>query len=311
MGPAYFLGVAGLTVFLAARQETIDKSEVVSEKSALLAPIGASFSLLSIYTLLKFGIDPTSVYSLIVTIFGALSISDIGVPLLRNVLPESFSSKRISIPKIIAGQLELEEPSLPLDGLTTLFIGFFCAVAYWLPTTMAQKFIVSNVIAWSIAMVSLGSISLGSYQTAAILLGGLFIYDCYFVFGTDVMMTVATKVEAPVKFIYPAPLSDIPREYPFSVLGLGDIVVPGLFVRFMNEIDGVLQPSRISYLNVSTVAYTVALLVCFIVNYMTNSGQPALFYLDPALIGSTLIAATINDQLREVWNFRLQDQDSK
>ena len=45
---------------------------------------------------------------------------------------------------------------------------------------------------------------------------------CSKVFGTDVMMTVATKVEAPVKFLYTAPPSDTPRSYPFSVLGLGD-----------------------------------------------------------------------------------------
>lgn len=36
------------------------------------------------------------------------------------------------------------------------------------------------------------------------------------------MMTVATKVEAPVKFLYTAPPSDTPKSYPFSVLGLGD-----------------------------------------------------------------------------------------
>jgi hypothetical protein len=42
-------------------------------------------------------------------------------------------------------------------------------------------------------MVSLGAISLGSFQTGAILLAGLFCYDIFWVFGTDVMMTVATK----------------------------------------------------------------------------------------------------------------------
>jgi hypothetical protein len=42
-------------------------------------------------------------------------------------------------------------------------------------------------------MVSLGAISLGSFQTGAILLAGLFCYDVFWVFGTDVMMTVATK----------------------------------------------------------------------------------------------------------------------
>ena len=107
-------------------------------------------------------------------------------------------------------------------------------------------------------MTSLGAISLGTFQTAAILLGGLFFYDIFWVFGTDVMMTVATKVEAPVKFLYtapPVPEGSPPRSYPFSVLGLGDVVIPGLFVRFMAKIDEVLQPSKISYFNAATAAY--------------------------------------------------------
>jgi len=114
------------------------------------------------------------------------------------------------------------------------------------------------VIAWALAMTSLGAISLGSFQTAAILLAGLFCYDIFWVFGTDVMMTVATKVEAPVKFLYTAPPpaeGAEMREYPFSVLGLGDIVIPGLFVRFMSKLDAALQPAKFSYFGAATAAY--------------------------------------------------------
>jgi minor histocompatibility antigen H13 len=53
----------------------------------------------------------------------------------------------------------------------------------------------TTAIAWALGMVSLGAISLGSFQTGAILLAGLFCYDIFWVFGTDVMMTVATKGE--------------------------------------------------------------------------------------------------------------------
>jgi minor histocompatibility antigen H13 len=71
------------------------------------------------------------------------------------------------------------------------------------------------------------------------------------------MMTVALKVEAPVKFIYPNPPTDDPTRYPFSVLGLGDVVIPGLFVRFMSKMDEALQPTNISYFSAATVAYAV------------------------------------------------------
>jgi len=39
-----------------------------------------------------------------------------------------------------------------------------------------NKFLLSNLIAWSIGMASLGVISLGSFQTGVILLAGLFFY---------------------------------------------------------------------------------------------------------------------------------------
>jgi minor histocompatibility antigen H13 len=162
------------------------------------------------------------------------------------------------------------------------------------------------VIAWALAMTSLGAISLGSFQTAVILLAGLFCYDIFWVFGTDVMMTVATKIEAPVKFLYTAPPpveGAEPRSYPFSVLGLGDVVIPGLFVRFMSKVDSVLEPQKFSYFGASTFAYGAGLLACFAVNEITHAGQPALLYLDPACIGSALAVGAANGQLNELWNF--------
>jgi len=32
---------------------------------------------------------------------------------------------------------------------------------------------------------------------------GLFVYDVFWVFGTDVMVSVATKFDAPIKLIFP------------------------------------------------------------------------------------------------------------
>eukprot|EP00607_Mallomonas_marina_P001761 CAMPEP_0182437834 /NCGR_PEP_ID=MMETSP1167-20130531/85313_1 /TAXON_ID=2988 /ORGANISM="Mallomonas Sp, Strain CCMP3275" /LENGTH=167 /DNA_ID=CAMNT_0024630889 /DNA_START=885 /DNA_END=1388 /DNA_ORIENTATION=- len=51
-------------------------------------------------------------------------------------------------------------------------------------------------------------------------------------------MTVATKVEAPVKFLFPAAPAEMAiRKYPFSVLGLGDIVVPGIMAGLARKFD--------------------------------------------------------------------------
>ena len=147
-------------------------------------------------------------------------------------------------------------------------------------------------------------------------------------------------MEAPVKFLYTSPPSDIPRSYPFSVLGLGDgkhnpllllfihyngymswrsllelflcctVVIPGLFVRLMSKADTILQPKNLSYFNVATCAYAVGLMACFGANEIYHNGQPALLYLDPSLIGSTLACAAVNNQVPLLWDFKEEADES-
>jgi minor histocompatibility antigen H13 len=87
-------------------------------------------------------------------------------------------------------------------------------------------------------MQAIGTVKVDSFAVACALLSGLFFYDIYWVFFSEVMMTVATKVDAPIKFLFPASLESMPtRPYPFSVLGLGDIVVPGVMAALARKID--------------------------------------------------------------------------
>ena len=62
----------------------------------------------------------------------------------------------------------------------------------------------NNLLASSLALKAIGSIRVESFAIACALLVGLFFYDVFWVFGTVVTMTVATKVEAPIKFLFPA-----------------------------------------------------------------------------------------------------------
>ena len=47
----------------------------------------------------------------------------------------------------------------------------------------------------------------------------------FWVFGTDVMVSVAKGLNAPIKILFPKALGVTP--VPVSMLGLGDIVIPG------------------------------------------------------------------------------------
>lgn len=56
----------------------------------------------------------------------------------------------------------------------------------------------------------------------------------------------------------------------------------------MYQADRALQPSNLSYFNVAVAAYAAGLAMCFTANEIFHNGQPALLYLDPSLVGSTL-----------------------
>ncbi|TVU50525.1 hypothetical protein EJB05_01899, partial [Eragrostis curvula] len=76
-------------------------------------------------------------------------------------------------------------------------------------------------------------LSLGSFKTGAVLLTGLFVYDIFWVF-IPVMVGVAKYFDTPIKLDYNLalhcyahillPTADVAR--PFSMLGVGDIVIP-------------------------------------------------------------------------------------
>ena len=104
----------------------------------------------------------------------------------------------------------------------------------------------NNLAACLIAADILQLVGLRSFRAAALLLVGLLIYDVTWVFasphfspgGENVMLTVATsdQIVGPTRLLFPraggaATAAAAMREgaaFPFSLLGLGDVAVPGL-----------------------------------------------------------------------------------
>ena len=70
-------------------------------------------------------------------------------------------------------------------------------------------------------------------------MGSLFFYDIYFVFFTPLMVTVATKLDVPIKLLFPRPPTsrDAPGSVPLAMLGLGDIVIPGMMIGLALRFD--------------------------------------------------------------------------
>ncbi|RJE18286.1 signal peptide peptidase [Aspergillus sclerotialis] len=70
---------------------------------------------------------------------------------------------------------------------------------------VSNPWYLTNFVGISFCYCALQIMSPSTFWTGSLILGSLFLYDIYFVFFTPVMVTVATKVDAPIKLLFPRP----------------------------------------------------------------------------------------------------------
>lgn len=83
--------------------------------------------------------------------------------------------------------------------------------------------VLANIIGLAVCYMAFQYVSVTSFAIGSCVLTGLFIYDIVMVFYTPFMVAVATQLDAPIKLTYETTNRS-------SILGLGDIVVPGIFI---------------------------------------------------------------------------------
>eukprot|EP00592_Proboscia_alata_P006605 CAMPEP_0194360156 /NCGR_PEP_ID=MMETSP0174-20130528/7426_1 /TAXON_ID=216777 /ORGANISM="Proboscia alata, Strain PI-D3" /LENGTH=553 /DNA_ID=CAMNT_0039131455 /DNA_START=206 /DNA_END=1867 /DNA_ORIENTATION=+ len=400
----YFSVLAILTVYLGAQRQDIGMTQApVGTKNAIVAPIFAGVTLGLLYALIKYtDLDPGTLYRVFASLFGFICFGEILQPVI------GLSPLGGSLVEVMEGQngeeVEVEtaddEERLP-EGMTTPTIGesqsdtqkfraaslpaailaLICVALYLITVaspsltqslpTLRTVATTNNYLANSIALASLGQIAIESYVAGALLLIGLFAYDALSVFKSDAMLTVATQIEAPVKLLFSGVQLPVEGNYPFAVLGLGDILVPGIFVAMLRQWDvdryweanrESLLPSPIveveeekekplfdlsaltnffntnpepvvaetpvtstavevivdddgpsldlfadaptPYFNTGLIGYTVGLAATFLVLFSTGKGQPALFYIVPSLLISSLGTAAYRGEMSELIGFK-------
>lgn len=126
---------------------------------------------------------------------------------------------------LLLGPLFLPEDLFELD----FDIFHLLSMAITLPLNVAflmtGNWIVNNILALLFSYRALCSMRIDTFRTGFILLVGLFFYDIFWVFATPVMVHVAKNIDAPVKLVWPSVGAD--GAVRFSMLGLGDIIIPG------------------------------------------------------------------------------------
>jgi minor histocompatibility antigen H13 len=231
----------------------------------------------------------------------------------------------------------IDKKNVPVLGDVTIsqldLVGLVMSVASTAFYVWSKSWVYNNILAVVFCVHALQFIFLGNFKTGALLLSLLFFYDIFFVFGTDVMVTVAKNVDAPIKLQFPRDMTTSPPQY--SILGLGDIVIPGIFMslclrfdvlktlnlsKLESLIDGEKKGSQdngttmryiISQGNAAPkhyflsviVGYLIAIITTVVIMFIFNHGQPALLYLVPGCLLGVLITALIKGETKQVWEF--------
>mmetsp|Transcript_12611 Transcript_12611/g.20369 ORF Transcript_12611/g.20369 Transcript_12611/m.20369 type:complete len:242 (+) Transcript_12611:553-1278(+) len=199
-----------------------------------------------------------------------------------------------------------------------------------------------DLLAAAVCCMFLIALRLPNLKLACVMLGLFFVYDIFMVFispalfgGKSVMVEVARAgasqssvtdnichrtQEERMPMLFLVPKIGFPGSY--SMLGLGDVFIPGLLVTYAARFDylkaeGKGNPTSLwrlhkYYISVC-VAYFFGLLVTllanlFELNFSTQvKGQPALLYLVPFCMGTFLVAAWIMGDLKDLWNFSYEE----
>lgn len=215
------------------------------------------------------------------------------------------------------------------------------------PDEILFFWVMQDIMGACMCVMFLAVMKLNSIKVASVLLTAAFFYDIFFVFvtplltkeGKSIMVDVATSGGGPTASPEwcerypdhkdcqggdPLPmLFTIPRIDDFSggssMLGLGDIVLPGLLLSFAARYDEAKRfigrssregravsnagcaGSQRGYFPYLVVAYAIGLAMANAAVYLMKMGQPALLYLVPCCLGTMVYLGRKRGELDDLW----------
>ena len=115
------------------------------------------------------------------------------------------------------------------------FIVAVLAVAYY--NIFDKPWLLTNLLGFGFSYAALQLLSPTTFTTGSMLLAALFVYDIYMVFYTPMMVTVAKGLDIPAKMEFPRPGEEGEKGRQLAMLGLGDIVLPGVMIGLALRFD--------------------------------------------------------------------------
>jgi minor histocompatibility antigen H13 len=123
---------------------------------------------------------------------------------------------------------------------------------------------------------------------------------------------VAKNFDAPIKLLFPKTFAQADSDASFSMLGLGDIVLPGFFVSLLLRYDANragIEVGKVDHsasifpktvFHVTMLGYTLGLCATVFVMYLFQHAQPALLYLVPGCLAFSLLGGVVSGTLQSL-----------
>lgn len=291
-----------------SEKKSDENVETLSMKDASMFPIYGSIVLFSLYIVFKV-FDPDTlkmIFSFYFAVLGFLCLMNIIETELDLYLHDK--KQKFIIKKKIEWTL-FKKKTLSIEISQMNLISCSVALIPMVLYLYSKHWILNNIFGIAFSITGISSLNLPNFKVGFILLWGLFFYDIFWVYGTDVMVSVAQNIDAPIKLSFPADLSASPPK--FSMLGLGDIVIPGIFVALCLKFDidlGLNLKKKINdisqnYFQWCFAGYTLGIITTFSTMVIFEHAQPALLFLVPGCCFSVLLLAAKNGEIEKLKNY--------
>jgi signal peptide peptidase-like protein 2B len=201
--------------------------------------------------------------------------------------------------------------SMSALSLTVAPFALLFSILWGIYRNLSFAWIGQDVLGISLILSVLQIVRIPNIKVSAVLLSASFVYDIFWVFisplifDESVMIVVARGDKSNGEGI--PMLLKVPRLYDpwggYSIIGFGDILLPGLLVSFCLRYDWVAKKSLFNgYFLWTSVGYGLGLFWTYVaLNLMVGSGQPALLYIVPCTLGTVLILGWWRGELKSLW----------
>ncbi|EGZ21515.1 hypothetical protein PHYSODRAFT_492490 [Phytophthora sojae] len=313
---------------LRRRSENSERQEEIWELDArhAIGFIALAGVFLTVFYYVKIG----GAIPVLFAVSGAVTLTQVVMtPAVERLMPSS-GIREVTVP-LLGDTARLSEVLGLIPSVTIVVVWYLHRRTFWA---------LQDIMGISLCFVFLRTVQLPNLKVATVLLTLAFCYDVFFVFlspiffGSSVMEDVATGGPAAyTKSGYPGvdyceryptyPACVDPEPMPMllvlprvldwaggvSMLGLGDIILPGMLLSFTLRFD--YSQGSTNYFRLMAVGYAVGLALANLAVMITEMGQPALMYLVPTTLGTLIVASKRNGDFRALWvGAGVDDDDS-